>query len=220
MRLAVCAVFALVLVPTASAAPTGCGSSAYSYAGVSSVEPAAGVAASITLLQAPALAAGHVAAWVGVGGEGLGPGGTSEWLQAGISVTASHGPTLYYELALPNTAARYVPLRTVPVGTPFEVAVVESARRAEDWRVWVDGRPATRPFALPGSRDAWAPVATAESWNGDEAGLCNPLAFRLAHVHVAAAPGGDWRPISGRMLADAGYRVERTANSSLVAVGG
>lgn len=157
---------------------------------------------------------------MGVGGEGLGPGGSTEWLQAGISVTASAGPTLYYELALPGATARYVPLRrSVPVGVPFEVAVLESARRPDEWRVWVDGRPVTRALELPGSRDAWAPAATAESWNGNESGVCNPLAFRFAHVRVAAQPGGNWQPIDGRVLADAGYRVEQTG-SGLLALGG
>ena len=34
---------------------------------------------------------GHVAAWVGVGGAGLGPGSTDEWLQVGISARPERG---------------------------------------------------------------------------------------------------------------------------------
>jgi hypothetical protein len=172
-------------------------------------------------MRRPSISVGHVAAWVGVGGSGLGPAGTTEWLQVGISVKAGEDPSLYYEVAQPGLAARYVMLKGhVPVGKKFDVAVLESRHHPGYWRVWVDGTPLTHRIHLPGSHGTWRPIATAESWNGDAAGTCNPLAFRFAHVRVASRPGGSWQPIDGRVLADTGYRVERSGRSSLVAVGG
>ena len=45
----------------------------------------AGVAATLSVAAAPTLVAGHVAAWVGVGGGGIGPSGTDAWIQAGLN---------------------------------------------------------------------------------------------------------------------------------------
>ena len=47
----------------------------YTYAGVMGRNGVHGVSARIAPLRAPDVAGGHVAAWVGIGGEGLGPGG-------------------------------------------------------------------------------------------------------------------------------------------------
>ena len=71
-------VFALataVLAAAAAACPKG-----YSYAGLYSDSKASGIAATITMLDAPAVAgsSSHVAGWVGVGGPGLGPNGEDE----------------------------------------------------------------------------------------------------------------------------------------------
>jgi hypothetical protein len=77
----------------------------------------------------------------------------------------------------------------------------------------------TRAIYLPGSHGAWRPVATAESWAGDSGGgTCNAFAFRFQQIRVATRPGGAWRPIQGRVLADAGYRVEHEQRSALLAV--
>lgn len=206
---------------TAQAAPAGCGQAEYSYAGVTSITARYGIGATISAVRRPSLSVGHVAAWVGVGGSGLGPGGSTEWLQVGIAVKAHQDPALYYEVAQPNTAARFVMLKGhVPAGKRFDVAVLESPRHPSSWRVWVNGTPLTKQILLPGSHGAWRPIATAESWNGDETGTCNPLDFRFAHVRVAARPGGGWQPIDGRVLADAGYRVDLTGGSGLLALGG
>jgi hypothetical protein len=95
-----------VLAPAALACPKG-----YSYAGLYSPAKASGIAATISMLDTPAVAGGssHVAGWVGVGGPGLGPHGADEWLQVGL---ATFGDTnegrLYYELAQPGRAPEYV----------------------------------------------------------------------------------------------------------------
>jgi hypothetical protein len=206
-------------LPQRSDAAASCASSSYSYAGVASVAARFGVAARISTVRRPKVLNGHVAAWVGVGGAGLGPNSTDEWLQVGISAKPGQDPALYYEVARPNQAPRYVMLKGhLPLGRTYSVAVLESRRHPGTWRAWVDGTPMTRAIYLPGSHGAWRPVATAESWSGDGGGTCNAFAFRFQQIRVAAKPGGDWRPIQGLVLADAGYRVEREQRRALLAV--
>lgn len=198
-----------------------CAPSAYTYAGVSSINARFGVSARISAVRKPNVVKGHVAAWVGVGGAGLGPGSTDEWLQVGISAKPSQDPALYYEVALPNQAPRYVMLKGhLPIGKAYDVSVLESSRTPGAWRVWVNGSPMTKRIYLPGSHGAWRPIATAESWNGDATGTCNAYAFRFQQISVAAKPGGDWKPIDGRVLADTGYRVQHELQSALLASNG
>jgi hypothetical protein len=205
----------------AGAAPAGCGTARYSYAGVLGGAAQFGVAARIAATRAPSIANGHVAGWVGVGGVGKGPGSTDEWLQVGISATASQKLALYYEVALPNRSSRYVVLKhDIAVGTSFDVAVRELAARPGFWRVWVGGVAVTSAIGLPGSHGAWRPVATAESWNGGVRGTCNRFGFRFRDVQVVAAAGGDWQPLEiDRVLANAGYHL-RGRPRALLAFGG
>jgi hypothetical protein len=197
-----------------------CASTSYAYAGLSSLDARFGASAGITLLRAPNVVNGHVAAWVGVGGPGLGPRGTDEWLQVGISAVQGEDPALYYELARPYRTPRYVMLKGhYPLGRTVHVAVLEARHRPGWWRVWVGGTPMTKLIFLPGSHGAWPPIVTAESWNGDASGTCNAFAFEFSHVRAAARPGGAWQPMQARVLADRGYRVEQ-ARSALIALGG
>ncbi|MDX6467140.1 MAG: hypothetical protein QOI27_2180 [Gaiellaceae bacterium] len=208
-------------LPQRSEAAATCASSTYSYAGVASIGARYGVAASISAVRRPNVLKGHVAAWVGVGGAGLGPGSTDEWLQVGISALPGEDPALYYEVALPNQAPRYVMLKGhLPIGKTFNVSVLESRSHPGSWRVWVNGSKMTAPIFLPGSHGAWRPIATAESWSGDTGGTCNAFAFKFQQINVAAKPGGDWQPIKGRVLADAGYHVQHETQSALLASGG
>jgi hypothetical protein len=203
------------------AATAGCGVESYSYAGVSSIEARYGVGAQISAVRQPFVAKGHVAAWVGVGGSGLGPNSTDEWLQVGIGAKPGEDPALYYEVALPHQPARYVMLKGhLPLGRAYDVAVLESRSRPGSWDVWVNGTKMTRPIYLPGSHGAWRPIVTAESWNSNSTGTCNAYAFRFSRVRVATKPGGPWRPLEGRVLADAGYRLEHERHGALLAVGG
>jgi hypothetical protein len=188
---------------------------------VSSINARYGVAARISAARRPNVLHGHVAAWVGVGGAGLGPGSTNEWLQVGISAKPNEDPALYYEVALPNQAPRYVMLKGhLPIAKTFDVSVLEVQSRPGTWQVWVNGSRMTAPVYLPGSHGAWRPIATAESWTGDSLGTCNTFAFRFQHIKVATKPGGDWQPIDGRVLADAGNRVQHERRSALLASGG
>jgi len=202
-------------------ATAACASAAYSYAGVTSIHARFGVQARLSVARRPTVRHGHVAAWVGVGGAGLGPNESNEWLQVGISAKPGQDPALYYEVALPNRAPRYVMLKGhVPIGRAYDVAVLEAHNHPGTWRVWVDGSKLTKRIYLPGSHGAWRPLATAESWNGDTLGTCNTFAFRFQKIRVATRPGGSWQPLHGRLLADAGYRIEREQRSSLLAFGG
>jgi hypothetical protein len=207
-------------LPQRGRAAATCASSTYSYAGVSSIKARYGVAARLSAVRRPNVLKGHVAAWVGVGGAGLGPGSTNEWLQAGISALPGQDPALYYEVAAPGKAPRYVMLKGhLPIAKTFDVAVLESRSHPGSWRVWVNGTKMTDRIYLPGSHGKWKPIATAESWSGDTGGTCNGFAFKFQQIKVATKPGGSWQPINGRVLADAGYHV-RHENSSLFTTGG
>jgi hypothetical protein len=139
----------------------------------------------------------------------------------GISATATQKLALYYEVALPHRAARYVVLkRDLPVGASFEVAVRELAARPGFWQVWVDGVAVTPAIGLPGSHGAWRAVATAESWNGGVRGTCNGFGFTFRDAKVVTEAAGDWRPLEiDRVLANAGYHL-RGQPTALLAFGG
>ena len=184
----------------------------YTYAGLASETRAFGIAATVTPVGPFDIRAGHVAGWVGVGGPGEGPNGSDEWLQVGFSGFASlPGSDLYYELALPSGKPTYHRLAgSLPIGRPARLAVLELAGRPDWWRVWVDGAPASPPIHLPGSHGRWAPIATAESWDGGTAGVCNGFLYRFGDVSIAGAPGGDWHPLRGAYpIAGKSSRVRR-----------
>jgi hypothetical protein len=207
---------ALCLVAPASAR-AACGWSGYSYAGVESSAPAHGIAATLSMLSAPVVENGHVAAWVGVGGSGAGPGSTGGWIQVGLSGFPGLGSRLYYEVARAGRKPSYI--EVIPSVSPLErhrVAVLELAGRRGWWRAWVDGRPVGPAVHLHGAR-ALQPMATAESWDG---GLpsCNRYAYLFDRISVAAAPGGAWRSLShDRVFQDPGYRVVSSSAGRFVA---
>jgi hypothetical protein len=202
----------------ATHAAAACGNSGYSYAGISALSSGSGIGASITALRAPRVSTGHIAAWIGVGGEGLGPKGTSEWLQAGISAEPGKAPALYYEFAQPGAAPRYLTLDAhLTLGKTYRITVIES--RTDWWRVSVNGSAATKLIHLPGSHGAWRPVATTESWDGGVA-ACNAFAFRFADIRAAGSSGQGWLPMESSLLDAPGYRVEHRTLASFDAVGG
>jgi len=199
------AISALVLA--AAPATQACGSSGYSYAGVTSQSRVHGVGAAITALATPSVQNGHVAGWVGVGGPGLGPHGSSEWIQIGYSgfpgLTVG---SLYYEIALPGRQPTYHEvLSAVPSGATHRMAVLEVAHHPNWWRVWIDGRKAGKAVHLPASHGAWRGVATAESWGGGMR-ACNKYAYRFHRVVVAGHAGGSWH------LMNAAYRMHQGDN--------
>jgi hypothetical protein len=214
---ALCAVVGIAFA-LAGPATASCGLSGYSYAGIRAASSADGISARLAAVSAPKVENGHVAAWVGVGGSGAGAGGADEWLQVGLSAEPGASSRLYYEVAQPGYAPRYVVLDgNVPVGSTHSLAVLEVRGRRDVWRVWVDGSPASQPLYLPGSHHTWNPIATAESWDGGVAS-CNGFGYKFSNVSIATRPGGGWqRLVSGTWLQDPGYRVQRRSPSVFLA---
>lgn len=200
-------------VATASrACESGANANGYSYAGHQSAYRGHGVRATIMLTRAPALEAGHVAGWVGVGGPGQGANGGDAWIQSGIASMPGLAPMLYAEITREGRDPEFVVLReSVEVGRSHRIAVLEVAKRKDWWRVWVDGEPATAPVRLRGSSGRWAPIATAESWNGRTA-ACNAFGFRFERVSVSYGGGGSWRPfVSAHRFLDGGNQLRDLA---------
>ena len=138
------------------------------------------------------MSAGHVAGWVGVGGPGQGANGETVWLQVGVASMPNTPTMIYAEITRAGKGPEFVPvLENVEVGESHRLAVLEMAGRPNVWRVWVDGKPVTKPLLLPGSTKRWRPIATAESWNGGRS-VCNSFSFRFDGVSVATASGGAW----------------------------
>jgi hypothetical protein len=206
------------LDPSGVRAATGCGVSSYSYAGLLAANVRYGVAATITPGRAPTVRAGHIAAWVGVGGVGQGPKGTDEWLQAGISAEPGRGTALYYELTLPGSAPKYVMLKGhLRLDRSYHLAVLESRKARGSWAVWVNGTRVSTLIHLPGSHGVWRPVATTESWKGG-IGACNEFTFAFSHVRVATRPGGAWTPMAANVLHSPGFAVAKRTTASFVAL--
>ena len=164
--------------------------------------------ATLVALEAPDVSAGHVGAWIGVGGVDAGPHGAAEWIQIGYSAFPSDRTSqIYYEVTVASSAPKYVELASdVKAGARHVFKVLETARRKAWWRVWLDGKAVSSPIHLPGSHGAWYPEAEAESWNGGVR-ACNSLNYRFSNVKLAHADGGDWRPLKRSIsFHDAGYR--------------
>ncbi len=184
----------------------------YTYAGHQATHRGHGVRATITAVRAPAVAAGHVAGWVGLGGPGQGANGEDVWIQAGLGSMPGVGTFLYAEVVRAGREPRFILVEeNVPVGASRRLAILEMSKRPERWQVWVNGEPVTRRFHLPGSAERWAPIATAESWNGGKA-ACNGFAYRFERVSVSHGRGGSWRPFRpGYRFRDADYRLRELA---------
>ena len=202
---------------TATAGRTTCGADVagnggYTYAGHQATYRGHGVRATISAVRAPDVVAGHVAGWVGVGGPGQGPNGEDSWLQVGIASVPGVEPFVYAEITRGGRYPRFVLLEeAVPVGESRRLAVLEMGRRPGWWRVWVDGKPATGPIHLRGSSGRWAPIATAESWNGGQV-ACNRFSFRFERVSVSYGGGGSWRPfVPGYHFLDGEYKLRPLA---------
>jgi hypothetical protein len=206
----------------ASAAKTvsPCGYDGYSYAGVTATAAEAGISAGITATSQPQITTGHIAAWVGVGGMGLGPNGSNEWIQAGISAVPQQPTSLYVEVAQPGSAPRYhaLPL-ALQIGRTYQVAVEESTTRANWWSVWVDGKQVTGKIFLPGSHDAWKPVATSESWDGGSP-ACNSFTFKFSNLESKTSTSPAWSPLASSVIDAPDYKVTQRTLAGFTAVGG
>jgi hypothetical protein len=215
--LAVALAAASTSAPEAPAQGRSC-ADGYTYAGRLSATRAHGVRATLTALARPEVSAGHVAAWVGVGGVGEGPNGSDAWIQIGLSAFPGSESRLYFEVTRPGATPTYHELRsTVATGERFQVAVLEMSKPRDHWRVWLNGKAVSGPVHLPGSSGRWRPIATAESWAGS-ASACNRFSYRFEGVRVAAATGGSWRSfVGGHTFLDSGYRLVDRGRTSFVA---
>lgn len=206
-------IFAVAPVEGSRSSSTACGAKEFAYAGLQSENKAHGVAATITPLDFPTVSDGHVAGWIGVGGTDEGPGGTAEWLQVGLaSFAPENSIRLYYEVTIAGKDPHYYELDPdVLPGVKHELKVLEMQKHNSWWRVWVDGKPVTKPIHLPGSHGVWYPQALAENWNGGT-GTCNTYAYKFTNVELAHTNGGVWQTLRHRSLfQDAGYQVVQTS---------
>jgi hypothetical protein len=185
---------ALALAPAA----LPCSSSGYTYAGLASASRTHGVRAKLTTIGATAVANGHVAGWVGVGGPGEGPNGSDEWIQVGFSGFAgSPNSDLYYEVTRAGSTPRYFQVASnLPPGTTKQLAVLEVRGHPNAWRVWVNGKPVSKAIYLPKSHGAWRGIATAESWSATRNAACNGFGYRFDDIGIAQQAGGAWRTLS------------------------
>ncbi len=218
LLVALAAACAACAIPAYASAAADC-SRTYSYAGLTTGSRSHGISAVLTPLASPEVVKGHVAGWVGVGGVGLGPGGSSEWIQVGLSAFPDSVSSIYYEVRQPDWAAKYVLVKAnVAPGERHRVAVLEVHGWPNVWRVWMDGHAVSPPYYLPGSHAGWNPQASAESWN-DDAGVCNNYAYSFNGISLSARPGGTWHSLSSRgfEFEDAGYSMTRRSSTSFIA---
>jgi hypothetical protein len=171
----------------------------YDYAGAQDARPRSGVRAKLRALAQPRVAAGHVAGWLGVGGPGRGPNGTTEWLQAGYSAMFDWPQQIYYEVTLPTQATRYHTVKAaLSPGETHVLTVAEVKGKRSTWQVLLDGRTVSPEITLPGSHNRFAPQVLAETWNAGTR-KCNDYSYSFRDIRMALAPGGSWR------LPKAGY---------------
>jgi hypothetical protein len=198
-RLVITSVVVAVAMAGGAARALACGSNGYSYAGIGAAQRAFGISASVAAVGGFPVLNGHVAAWVGVGGPGEGPGGSNEWLEIGLSGFPNvTGSDLYYEVSEPSGFPVYHQVASnLPAGRASEVGVLEMHGRPNWWRVWLNGQAVSKPIRLPQSHDRWAPIATAESWDGGAHGGCNTFLYHFRRIRIADAPGGGWHRLSG-----------------------
>jgi len=139
LLLGVAATAALVATSTTATAGSSCagapGSGGYTYAGHQSSHIGHGVRATITLTREAAVAAGHVAGWVGVGGPGQGANGEDAWIQTGIAELPGMDPVIYAEITRN--------------GREPQLLVVPRARCVQQTREQGRGQSAVRPQAHP-----------------------------------------------------------------------
>ncbi len=200
-----------LIAPAALACSRG-----YSYAGLYSPWKASGIGATLSMISAPSVPTGHVAAWVGVGGPGLGPRGEDEWLQVGLATFPGEKEgRLYYELAQPGKEIRYTELASgIHPGQRVRVGLLELPFARDSWVV-ISNAGFAGPFYLPRSHRAWEPIATAESYA--EGSACNRYAYRFGGVQLARQ-NGRWRPLRrARKLQDPGWRLRRHGASTFSA---
>jgi hypothetical protein len=209
----------LAFAGPASAGTGTCHAATYAYAGLGTRSAVRGVAATIGETAAPDVRDGHIAGWVGVGGYGVGPNGTDEWIQIGIIAFRNDVASIYYEVTLPGKqpVQRIVRERVV-VGERHRFAVVEVARRPNWWRVWLDGRPVSALISLPRSHGRLTAQMMGESYTGLSEGACNLYSFAFQNVGLVDAHASVWSvPHRLNFFQDPNYLLEPHSHTSFFA---
>jgi hypothetical protein len=180
---------------------------------------ARGVAADITPTATPAVRDGHVAGWVGVGGYGVGPGGTDEWIQIGVIAVPNKTPAIYYEVSRPGKQpVRTIVRERVAIGERHRFAVVELSSRVNWWRALLDGRPVGDAVFLAGSHARFHAQMMGESYTGLSDGTCNAYAFSFQHLSLSTKREGLWSvPRHLTLFQDLNYLLDRKSRTSFVA---
>lgn len=207
-------------VPARASSTATCGEGTYSYAGIGGHGAASGVSATIAPTAVPSVRDGHVDGWVGVGGPGMGPQGTDEWIQIGLtSVPNQSLNTIYYEVVRPGHGDVTRELsNNVGVGQQHKFQVLELAGRPNWWRVWLDGSPASAPIFLPSSHGKWTAQAVGESWAGKTSGSCNVYGYAFSNVRSTSGSTATWSPFRDiQRFQDRNYRLVRRSASSFLA---
>jgi hypothetical protein len=139
----------------------------------------------------------------------MGPGGSDEWIQAGIAHDAGGQDLLYYEYKRPGDAkATYISLQVANPGQPHTFVVYERGAQRDSWAVIVDGVKISPPVTLPGSHGLFQPVATAENWDGGVAGACNQYGYAFSNLSVRSEYKGAWGAFDlSRVLRDPAYQL-------------
>ena len=196
-----------------------CHAATYSYAGLGSRVAVRSVAATIAPTMAPGVRDGHIAGWVGVGGYGIGPHGTDEWIQIGIIAFPGRAASIYYEVTRPgHQPVRRTVRERVGVGERHRFAVLELARRPNWWRVWLDGRPASAPVLLPGSHARLTAQMMGESYAGLSEGACNRYSFVFQRLSVAETRASLSSGLTRfELFEDPNYLLERRSATSFAA---
>jgi len=187
----------------------------YSYAGLQSTAPTAGIRADLEVAERPVVHSGHVGGWIGVGGPRKGPDRSDQWLQAGYAAFPDGTVQLYYEVTLPRAAPEYHVIKAgVRPGERHLIEILEDAARRGVWRVWVDRAPAGPAYFLRGSHGRYEPQGMGESWS-PTSGVCNRFGWTFDGLKVAARPGGGWSLVRTRYeWNDPGYGVKQLAPDS------
>ena len=177
----------------------------YSYAGHQATHRGHGVRATLTMDREPSVHIGHVAGWIGVGGQDQGADGHDAWIQVGIASMPGNGVAVYAEIARSGTPPKLVLVQEgVEVGQPSSSPSSRWLDARAGGAMWVDGSPVTAPIRMSGSSGRWAPMATAESWNAGTS-TCNSFGFRFEDVSVSYGAGGSWRAfVPGHRFLDEG----------------
>jgi hypothetical protein len=204
----------------APATPAGVSSSTsckknYAYAGAQDATQRSGIRANLSMASPPKVAVGHVAGWVGVGGPGLGPNGTDEWLQAGYA-SLEAGPTqIYYEVTLPDKPPEYHTIKDkLSSSEKHLLSVLEVQGKNNSWKVWLDNKAVTPVITLPKSHNRFVPQALGETWNGGTT-KCNHYAYRFQKIQISKAPGGSWAaPKAGYVWKDSQNSAKKTSSDS------